>query len=477
MRMFSEGRRNVKSLVAVLPLLAVSGCLLGPDYKRPEVAVAPTFRAQPIQSDASSLADAPWWKIFDDKALQGLISEALANNLDVQVAVARIEQARAQVGVAQSESYPQVGYQAFGGADHSAASGSSGAVTSATFGGLLSAAWEIDVWGRIRRSTEAARANLLAQQDVRRGVMLTLVSEVAAGYFRLLELDQELAIARESAQAYKKNVDLFTLRFKAGRDNQLPVDRAEAAYNSSNSKISDLTRAIEQQENVLSVLVGSYPRSIARGRPLIEQSAPQTPVGVTTDLLKRRPDILEAEQRMVQANAEIGVAVANFYPTIGISALAGGQGVSIEHAAFSGFGIWNLAGSVAGPIFTGGRLEEQYHERQAFWDETIAQYKTVILTAFRETSDGLIAQRTLVDQRAALQSQVQALKQAVGVSLLRYDAGRANYFEVLQAEQELFPAEDALAFAESDQLVTVVNLYKALGGGWNLTDAQWAKPL
>ncbi len=470
-------RRGMKWLATVLPILVMTGCTVGPDYKRPDVTVPSEFRAQPIQPDASSLADAPWWTVFNDPALQALITEALGDNLDVQVAIARVEQARAQVGVVHSEAYPQIGYQVFAGAQNAYVPFGPGAtVNYATFGGLLNAAWELDVWGRIRRATEAARANLLAQEDVRRGVMLTLVSDVAAGYFRLLELDRELSIAQESAAVYQKNVRLFTLRFEAGRDSRLPVDRSQADYQATQERIADLTRAIGQQENVISILVGAYPRSIQRGRPLTDQTMPQTPLGLTTDLMKRRPDILEGEQRMISANAEIGVAAAAAYPTVGLSALVGGQGVSLENTTFSGFGLWNLAGGVAGPIFTGGRIKQTYLERQAYWDETIAQYKKTVLGAFRETSDALVAQRTLVDQRAALQIQVQSLKHAVDLALVRYFAGRSSYFEVLEAEQQLYPAEYAFAQTQRDQLVTVVNLYKALGGGWSLTDAQWVKP-
>ncbi len=468
---------GLRWLATALPVLAIASCTVGPNYKAPEVTVAKTFRDQAAQPDASSLADAPWWTVFDDKALQGLLDAALANNLDVQVAIARVEQARAQVGVVKSEAYPQIGYQAFAGGERSAAPGlEGGALTYATYGGLINAAWELDVWGRIRRSTEAARANLAAQEDIRRGVMLTLVSDLAASYFRLLELDRDLSIAQESAATYKKNVQLFTLRYEAGRDARLPVDRAEANYQSSQQNIAELTRLIGQQENVISILVGAYPRGVTRGRPLVEQSMPPTPLGQTTDLLKRRPDILAAEQGMIQANAEVGVAKADFYPTIGLSALAGGQGLNLDRAVFSGFGIWNAAGSVAGPIFTGGRLTATLRQRRAYWDETVAQYKNTILTAFKETSDALIAQRNLVDRRAALQSQVQSLKHAVALSLVRFDAGRASYFEVLEAEQQLYPAEYTLAQTQGDQLVAVVNLYKALGGGWNLSDAQWVKP-
>jgi multidrug efflux system outer membrane protein len=316
----------------------------------------------------------------------------------------------------------------------------------------------------------------MAQEDIRRGVMLTLVSDLAASYFQLLELDRELVIAQQSAVDYRKNVKLFTLRYEAGRDARLPVDRAEADYQASQDYIAELTQRIGQQENVISILVGGYPKGIERGRPLVEQSMPATPLGQTTDLLKRRPDIVEAEQRIVQANAEVGVAKADFYPTIGLSALVGGEGFNLEKVGFSGLGIWNAAASAAGPIFTGGRLQATLRQRRAYWDETVAQYKNTILTAFKETSDALIAQRNLADRRVALQRQVQSLRSAVALSLVRYDAGRASYFEVLEAEQQLYPAEYTLAQTQGNQLVAVVNLYKALGGGWNLSDAQWVKP-
>jgi multidrug efflux system outer membrane protein len=477
MTKISKKYKKLRWLITALPVLVIVGCTVGPDYKAPQVTVAQTYRDQPAQPDASSLADAPWWTVFDDKALQSLVDEALANNLDIQVAIARVDQARALVGVVHSEALPQIGYQAFAGGERSAAPGTpGGALTYATYGGLINAAWELDVWGKIRRATESARANLMAQEDIRRGVMLTLVSDLAADYFVLLQLDRELAIALQSVEDYKTNVRLFTLRYEAGRDSRLAVDRAEADYQSSQENVAELKRQIGQQENVISVLVGAYPRGIERGRPLVDQSMPPTPLGQTTDLLKRRPDILEAEQRMIQANADVGVAQADFYPTIGLSALVGGQGLNLDNAKFAGFGIWNAAGQVAGPIFTGGRLTETLRQRRAYWDETVAQYKNTILTAFRETSDALIAQRSLVDRRAALQGQVEALRHAVQLSLLRFDNGRASYFEVLEAEQQLYPAEYTLAQTQGDQLVAVVNLYKALGGGWKLSDAQWVKP-
>jgi len=306
--------------------------------------------------------------------------------------------------------------------------------------------------------------------------MLTLVSDVATGYFRLLELDRELAIAQDSSKTYKETLDLFTQRFQFGRDSKLPVERAQAAYDFSIANTASLKRAIVQQENALSILLGAYPRDIERGAVLTEQSMPVVPVGLTTDLLQRRPDIMQAEQTMIGANAEIGVAVANFFPRIGITALYGGQSTNIGDVFASSFSIWNIAGGFAGPLFQGGRLIESYYAQQAFWDGTIAQYKQTILVAFQEVSDALIAQQTLVDERAALTHQVGALRESVDLSLLRYRAGRASYFEVLQAEQLLFPAEDAVAQTQRDQLLAFVNLYKALGGGWNLSDVEWNRP-
>jgi outer membrane protein, multidrug efflux system len=491
----SAGRttRILRLLVSLLAATGILGCSpitepqgfwgkvwrleVGPDYKRPDLTTVNEFRSELGPAEATSLADLPWWMVFNDKALQALIAEALEHNYDLQLAVARVEQARALVWVAASQLYPQVGYQALAGREKTfVPSVETGNLTYNTFAGLLNATWEIDVWGRIRRSTEAARANLFAQEAIRRGVMLTLVSDVATGYFRLLGLDLQLAIAQESAQTFKQTLDLFTQRYKLGLDSKLPVERAQANLDSSIASIASLKRQITQLENALSVLLGSYPQAIERGTPLTAQSMPKTPVGLTTDLMERRPDILQAEQNMIGANAEIGVAVANFFPTIGLSTLFGGQGPHIEDVVDSSFNIWRIAGGMAGPVFQGGQILENYYAQQAFWDGTIAQYKQTVLTGFREVSDALIAQETLVDQRAALQHQVQALKVAVELSLLRYNIGRSSYFEVLEAQQLLFPAEDALAQTERDQLLAVVDLYKALGGGWNLSNPEWIRP-
>jgi len=451
---------------------------VGPTYQKPDLSVVSDFRSQVRPSEAASIADLQWWKVFNDRILQQLIEQALTHNYDLQLAASRVQQAHALVGVAASDFYPQVGYQGLAGREKAFVplEQNNGNVTFNAFAAFVGVAWEIDVWGRIRRSTEAARAALFAQEDVRRGVMLSLVTDVASSYFNLLELDRELVIAEESSETYRQTLNLFTQRFQFGRDSKLPVARAQAAYDSSLANIASLKRSIVQQENALSVLLGVYPQSIDRGSSLTEQSTPRAPVGLTADLMQRRPDILQAEQTMIGANAEIGVAVANFFPRIGLSALYGGQSQDIDKTFDESFSIWNIAGNMVGPIFQGGRLLESYYAQRAFWDSAVAQYKQTVIVAFREVSDALIAQQTLVDQRTALQHQVQSLRESVDLALLRYNAGRASYFEVLEAEQLLFPTEDALAQTQRDQILAVVGLYKALGGGWNLSDTQWLHP-
>jgi multidrug efflux system outer membrane protein len=469
-------RAQRSKAVVTASLLALTGCAVGPDYQAPEMPTPTEFRGQSAgAAGAQSFADYAWWDVFNDPALQSLVREAIAYNYDLDIAVARVEQARALLGVSRSEFFPQVGYEVSGGRQDVALP-NSGLVDDFSYDsvtGVLNVAWEIDVWGRIRRSNEAAAARLMAQEYVRRGVLLTLVTDVASGYFRLLRLDKELAIAQESATVYRDTVNLFTVRFEAGRDSRLPVERAQAAYSSSAARIAELQRQIAEQENALSVLIGHYPDAIARGRPLIEQVLPPTPVGLTSDLLKRRPDILRAEQGMIAANAEVGVAVANSFPRIGLSALAGGQ--TLDADDFDGdFGVWNILGNISGPIFTGGRLRSLYDQRRAFWDESIATYRRTVLVAFQETSDALVAQQTLSVRRAAQEQQVESLRRSVEFSLTRYRAGRSSYFEVLEAEQELFPAQDLLAQTQEAQLIATVNLYKALGGGWTLAPEQWS---
>lgn len=462
-------------LAGLAPLLA-AGCVVGPDYKKPEIAYPDNFRAAPVTpAEAASFADLPWWDVFQDPALASLIRTGLANNPDLEIATSRIEQARALVGVARSEKMPQIGYQAGGGGEKTITPEEDdiGAVSFGSVSGALNASWELDVWGRIKRQTQSARARLLAEEEVRRAVMLTLVSDIANGYFQLIQLDRELGISMESEGVFHKMHELFALRHEAGRDSRLPAERARALWDSSRAKSADLKREIAQQENAISILTGGYPGAIERGLPLTLQTMPATPIGLTTDLIRRRPDIRRAEAEMVGANAEIGVAVANFYPRIGLSTLLGFIGINAEGGLDGTFSFWRGVGGLAGPIFTGGRLESIYEQRKAYWDEAVAGYRKTILTAFQETSDALAAQEHLAARRSALEGQIQALRRAVDLASERYRGGRSTYFEVLEAQQQLYPAEAELARTEEAQLAAVVNLYKALGGGWKLSDEQW----
>lgn len=471
-------RNTLRRRSALFSALLLTGCSIGPEYKKPDMAVPTSFRSRIAMTEAVSFADQPWWGVFQDKALQELIKDALANNKDLQLAVARIEQARAQVEIVNAESLPQVGYQLTGGGQRTVTPAPRVSTQAVNFGaieGLLSASWEFDIWGRIKHATDAAKADLLGQEDVRRGVMLTLVSDLAANYFNLLELDRELAIAQESTATYKKTLDLFDARFQAGKDSRLPVERAQANFDSSTANVHDLTRQIGQTENAICTLLGAYPHAITRGVRLEDQVMPATPVGSTTALLQRRPDILQAEQGMIAANARIGESLADFFPRIGLSTLVGGTGVGVQ-SNWSGFGIWSAALSAAGPIYSGGGLEGNYHQRQAFWDESIASYKQKVLVAFQETSDALKAQETLPLRRTALNSQVAALKNSTDLALMRYDGGRSSYFEVLEAQQQYFAGAFDLARTERDQLLAVVNLYKALGGGWSGEPSQPGGP-
>lgn len=383
--------------------------------------------------------------------------------------MARIDQARAQIGVAASQFFPQIGYQGMAsrvGLPGGVVASSIPHQTFNVFLGAFNMAWELDLWGRIRRSTEVAQAQYLATDQARRGIVVTLVSEVASNYFQLLALDRELAIAHESAETYGKTLDVFTKRYRGGTDTKISTSRAEANVQQSLATIAALERQIAQQENAISVLLGTNPKPIERGLPLVDQPVPVTPVGLTSELLRRRPDIRQAEQTMIGANAGIGVTVANFFPTIGLSTLYGGASNKIGSVIKDSASLWNIAANLSGPIFQGGKLLESYYAQRAYWDETIAHYRSTIVEAFREVADALAAQDRLAEQRKAQEAQVAALREAMRLSLARYDTGLTNYIEVLDAEELLYPAESALARTRRDQLVAVVTLYKALGGGW-----------
>jgi len=470
----SGSRWIVSGLVAAVLL---GGCAIGPDYKRPSVAQPPMFRGQ-ATAEAASFADAPWWDIFQDPSLKGLIQEALVKNYDVAIAAARVQEARANLSIARSDLFPSFDYSS--GASRSKVGPGvlgqpGGPVRSATssYFATMSASWEVDIWGRIRRSTEAARATLLATEEARRSVWLTLVSDVAQAYFELLELDVRLQIARNSTAAYQRTYDLFLDRFNLGVASKLETSRALGALGDAQANIPQLESDIVAKENQISILLGKAPAPISRGKPMYEQPVvPTVPAGLPATLLERRPDLRQAEQQLVSANARIGVAKAEFFPKLSLTALLGtaSSGVSPITGAST---IWAGTGVFSGPLFNVGRTLGFYRASIAQWEQAKLQYEQAVLTALREVSDALTALSKLNEAEVGQDTAVRALEEAVEHATARYRQGLANYFEVLEAQQQLYPAQNTLAQIRRDRLLSHVRLYKALGGGWSLTDAQW----
>jgi outer membrane protein, multidrug efflux system len=459
---------------ALASLAVLTACAVGPTYRRPPVDVPAATRGQHGQSDAESLADLPWWEVFRDPVLQTLVADAIQGSHDLRAAAARVEAARNQVAVARSDVFPHLGYETDASRERAVIPGLPKAVTFNDFLGTFNLAWEIDVWGRIRRATESARAEYLAAEAARRGVLLTLVSDVAQAYFELLGLDRDLEITQGTRITFQDTLDLFKRRYVGGIGTLLEVSRAEAALAQARADIPALERRIVAKENQLSTLLGRPPGDVRRGVPLDEEtSAPAVPVGLPSQLLERRPDVLEAEQALVAANADVGVAVANFFPRLGLTGLYGGQSSELENVVKSAGNVWAIAGSLAGPIFQGGRLLASYRATTAAWDEAVERYQQTVLQAFAEVSNALVAQQTLSGERADREAAVTALESSVSLSLQRYNDGVADYFEVLDAEQQLFPAELVLAGTERDQLIAVVDLYRTLGGGWQLAVPEW----
>jgi multidrug efflux system outer membrane protein len=468
--------RRVVSVVVAAAL--VGGCAIGPDYKRPVVAEPPAFRGQ-AAAEAASLADAPWWDAFQDPGLQALVREALQRNYDVRIAAARVQEARAALSVARSDLYPSFDYGASVsrskvGPGIQGRPGGPVPQASTFYSASMSASWELDIWGRIRRLNEAARANLFATEDARRGVWLTLVSDVAQAYFELLELDVQLRIARNSTDAYQRTYDLFLDRFNLGVASKLETSRAQGALGDAQAAIPQLESSIVAKENQLSILLGKPPGSIARGGPMYEQPVvPGVPAGLPSALLERRPDLRQAEQLLVAANARIGVAKAEFFPKLSLTALFGTASPEVSALTGGTATIWAVAGMFSGPLFNAGRTLGTYRASIAQWEQARLQYEQAVLQALREVSDALTALSKLNEAEVGQDLAVRALEEAVGHATARYQQGLANYFEVLEAQQQLYPAQNALALIRRNRLLAYVQLYKALGGGWSLTEAEW----
>ena len=458
-------RRTAAALTLSLSLL--SACAIGPNYKPPAVDLPPEYRDAAPPVDAGSIADLPWWDLFDDPVVKDLIDEALRRNYDLQIAASRVEQARYAVGVTRADLMPQVGYE--GAAERGRFFNPLGGEnpTRNHFLGAFQLAWEIDVWGRVRRATEASLAGLFASEDVRRGVVLSLVTSVGQAYFELIELDAELEIARRTRDAFQDILNLFTRQYRGGVGTKLDTSRAAASLANAAASIPEIERQIAAKENQISILLGRHPGPIPRGVALTRQTAaPNAPPGMPASLLQQRPDIMQAEQTVVASNAVVGVAIANFLPRIGLTTLYGGESTELENIVKGQGNIWGVGGSLLGPIFQGGRLYYNYKGSVAVHEESLLVYQQTVLNALAEVSNALIARQKFGEAYPELDRQVEALREAVRLATLRYTQGFANYYEVLEAQQQLFPAEILLARNRLNQLVSVVQLYRAVGGGW-----------
>jgi multidrug efflux system outer membrane protein len=457
-------------LALILSITLVSGCAVGPNYHRPVVQTPDAYRDlsnnPQAQAQAASFADLPWWQVFQDPQLQELIRIALKQNYDLLIATERINESRAQVAVIRSALFPQLS------GNGNFAGGKEGTFqTKFNFMSLTAdAAFQVDIFGKLRRATQAARAQMLATEEAQRTVTLTLVSDVASAYFLLLQLDLELQITRDTVVTQEGSVKLTSFRLDHGVATKLDVLQAQQVLDTANAQVPDLERQIGQAEDAISILLGNYPGSIPRGLKLPDQPIPPSvPAGLPSSLLERRPDIREAEQVLIAANAEIGVAKASFFPQISLT--GSGGGVFGRSSAFtslmsSQIGVWSYGVNVAQPIFTGGALTGNLHVAESEHKQALLAYKEAIQHAFGDVSDALIGYQKLYQVRVQQQQVVADLAESVRLSIMRYRGGTTNYLEVLDGQRSLFSAQLTLAQARGNEYQSLVQLYKVLGGGW-----------
>src|SRR5712671_4941710 len=463
-------KKLVSLTVAMLASCVVAGCEVGPNYHKPAIQTPTVYRDlsenPQVQAQAASYADLPWWQVFQDPQLQELIRTALKQNYDLQLAAERINAGRAQVAVTRSNLFPQVqGNGDFsGGKEHNFQTKSNFLTLTAD------AAFQLDFFGRLRRANEASRAQLLATEDARQTVILTLVSDVASAYFALLQLDLQLQITHDTVNTQVDSVRLTRLRLERGVATKLDVLQAQQVLDTANAQIPDLERQIAQEENAISILLGNYPQAVPRGRPLVEQALPpEVPPGLPSSLIERRPDIREAEQNLVAANAEIGVAKAQFFPQISLTGSGGGAfGRSSAFSSLMGsqLGIWSYGAQVSQPIFTGGALRGNLRAVESQHQQALIAYRQAIQHAFGDVSDALIGYEKFHQVRVRQEQAVGDLEESVRLSIMRYQGGTATYLEVLDGQRSLFAAQLTLAAARGNEYQSLVQLYRALGGGW-----------
>ena len=461
---------TLRARLAPLLLLSLSACtVVGPDYERPSVERPQNWRID--VTEAADVANTPWWEQFDDPVLNQLINIALQENKDARIAAARIEEFAARVDIARAGYYPQIGYNGQASRNQSSRENFGGIPSGVDRGyndysATLNAGWEIDLWGRIRRATEAARADLLAQDENRRTVILSLVSSVASAYITLRQLDRQLEISRDTLAARTEALRLFELRFKGGVVSELQLAQVKVEYEQAAAAIPPLERNIAVTENTLSVLLGRNPGNIERGKNIDNLIQPKVPAGAPSTLLERRPDVRTAEQNLVAANARIGVARAQYFPTISLTGLFGFVSEELDNLLQSSANVWSLGGNALGPIFSGGAISGQVRASEAVQRQALQGYLQTIQNAFREVDDALVTVQKSREQLTAEARRLQALSDYARLAKLRYDEGYASYIEVLDAQRALFDAQLQYVAVQSAVYTSLVNTYKAMGGGW-----------
>ena len=469
--------RRSSLLAALVAVCLVPGCAVGPNYARPQLPVPPAHRFFEGEAQAQSLADVPWWEVLKDPVLQQLIREAIAHNLDLITATARVSEARAQYGIAKSFLFPEVGFA--GGYSAQQVSrlsqppqGTAKDKTYQNWNAGFTLSWEIDLFGRIRREKEAAFAAYLATEEGRRAVLITLVADVASTYLFLRELDLQLEVARRTVETNDETVRFYDNRLKGGVSNRLELDRANANRARTAVVIPQLEQQIALTENALSLLLGRPPGPIDRGEALSEKTRPpEVPVGLPATLLERRPDVVAAEQLLVAANANIGAAKALFFPTISLTGLLGTLSGDFSNLLKADSNVWQLTPGLFQPIFQGGRIRRNYEVAKARFEQAAAQYQKAALNSYVDVANGLISVKKLGEARVQREGAVESLRDAAGLARSRYDNGLANYLEILNADQQLFDEELALAQTRGEEMRAFVQLYRALGGGWQLEAA------
>ncbi len=462
--------------IVLLAVLSLAGCSLAPTYQRPEVPVPAQWQVN-IQT-ANDLANTSWWKQFRDPVLDDLIQTALQENKDVQIAAARVEEYMGRYGVTRSAQFPQVGANAAGARTRLSENPpqTTGENPGNSFQVDLGVSFELDLWGKLRNASEAARAQLLATEEARRTVVLTLVSQVAASYVQLLDYDQQLTITRATLETRQESVRINGLRFKAGVISEMDYQQAVAEYQNAAVQVPLLERLIALQENAISLLLGRNPGKISRGVSLDRLAMPQVPGGLPSELLERRPDIRQAEQQLIAANALIGVAKAAFFPSISLTGLLGVASTDLSDLFEGSSRTWQFAGALAQPIFTGGALTGQLQVAEAVQKQALLNYQQVIQTAFAEVDNSLVSVAKLREQLKDEAAQVNALQRYLDLAKLRYNNGYSDYLTVVDAERNLYSAQLQYVQDQGSLFAALVNLYKAMGGGWIEQAEQMSSP-